>query len=156
MESGTHLFFSKKQFETAVHVAEVMIPQEGRLISPDQIVTRADALLSISNPPSGPQIRSALTLLEFVLPIVILRPIPFSLLSLKSRRKLLQKIVASHGQLRALARMLRTITAFCYYTDVNVRQAIGYVEFEQRSRYGGLDTRPYHYPPPRKEIDELR
>ena len=149
MTSGSLLFFSDKQFETAVHVAEVMISEEGRVLSPHEIVMRADTLLSKANPPSGPQIRSALTLLEFVLPIIILRPVPFSWLSPKSRRKLLHKIVASRGQLRALARMLKTITAFCYYTDANARQAIGYVEFEERSRFGGLDTRPYHYPPPK-------
>jgi hypothetical protein len=154
MASGTPHFFLKKQFETLVFVAEVMTPADGRMMSLSDIAARADALLSNTRPLSGLGIRRALTLLEFILPIIILRPLPFSWLSLDSRRKLLERIIASHGQLRSRARILETITAFSYYTDVNVRRGVAYVECEQRPRYGGLVTTPYHYPPPRKNTEE--
>jgi hypothetical protein len=132
-----------------------MIPEEGRLITPHTIAARVDTLLAQARPPSARNIRWALTSLEFVLPLMILKLPPFSQLSQRSRRRLLEKIVASRGRLRGLARMLKTLITFSYYTHTTVRRGIGYIDFEQRPRSAGLDITPYQYAPPRDNPDEV-
>lgn len=148
MADESPLFFSKRQFETVRHVAEVMIPQVGCAISAYLIARRVDALLAQAQPPSGRDIRLAVTLLEFVFPLLILTPVPFSWASRRSQRKLLEKIVARRGRLGSIARMLKTLVGFCYYTHPIVRRTIGYVDFEERPRFTLLDTTPIHHAPP--------
>jgi hypothetical protein len=148
------LFFRPRQYVTAVHVVDTMLPSDDRPIAAETVAQRADILLSRINAPAGPDIRRALDLLEFVLPLLILRFRRFSRLSPQSRRKLLERIIASHGLLRDLVRTLKLITTFCYYSDEKVRRSIGYVNFEERPRYSGLNTLPYTYSPPEAGLDE--
>jgi hypothetical protein len=148
-------FLSRREFDTIVCVVEGMVPQEGRLISAEIIGVRVDTFLARTAPPFAMDIRLALMSLEFILPLMILRIPPFSRLSPRSRRRLLEKIVASRGRLRKLARMLKTLITFCYYTHPTVRQMVGYVEFEQRPRFTGMDTTPYQYAPPQADHDGI-
>jgi hypothetical protein len=156
MDADSPLFFTERQFETVRHVAEVLIPEGGRAISANLVARRVDALLAQAKPPSARDIRLAVTLLEFVFPLMILTPVPFSRAPLSSQRKLLEKIIAGRGRLRSLARMLKTLVAFCYYTHPIVRRTIGYVDFEERPRFALLDTTPTYYALPTLDAHEIR
>jgi hypothetical protein len=147
MSSPILRFFNEKQFLTVVRAVDIFVPINPTLTS-EQIALRADEFLFSINPPSAPEIKKAIDTLEFPLPLLIFKFKSFSKLSISSRRRLLEKVVASRGSLRDLSRMLKLISTFCYYTHEQVRLTIGYVEFEDRPQFPGLDTSPHVYPPP--------
>jgi hypothetical protein len=148
MNSPGPSFFTPRQFESAVAVIDVMIPRENRLLAALQIALRADAFLDAIQPPSGDALRQGLDVLEIALPVLIGHPPPFTKLSYELQRTLLDRIVADTGKLRDLARALKLIATFSYYTDENVRLGTGYIEFEERTQFPTLDTTPHvHHPP---------
>jgi hypothetical protein len=149
MSSQQSHFFTPRQFQTLVYAIDILIPANGRILTAEEIALRADQFLDAIDGPSTEDLRRALDLLEFPLPLLILKPQPFSNLSPESRRKLLEKIVSGKGMLRDLARALKLISTFSYYTHEKVRQTIGYVEFENRPQFPGLDTRPHVHAPPK-------
>jgi hypothetical protein len=143
-------FFTQKQFETAIAAIDVLLPADDRILSPEQVALRADTFLAAANAPSGEALGGALDLLDTAMPLLIGALPPFSGLSAEQRKQILVKVVAGKGQLRDLARALKLITVFSYYTDETVRQTIGYVEFEQRPRFPMLDITPHMHEPPNR------
>jgi len=140
--------FSPNEFETFSCAADVMIPQTGRVLSPQQIAQRADSFLARVDKRYADEILRALDVLEWLIPVTILKLEPFTKLSARSRREVIQQLIDSPGLFKDVARALKLMTMFNYYTDEGVRKSIGYVEFEDRKRAQGVDQTQHTYPPP--------
>jgi len=139
-------FFSEQEFRAARAAIDVLIP-ETPAVSADEVADRADEFLSEVNTPNGNEIRQGLMFLELAFPISIGKLPPFSSLPRQDRREVLEKLIDGPGPLRDLARLLKLLTYFSYYTHPDGRRSIGYVEFEERPRFPTLDTTPLRYPP---------
>ncbi len=136
-------FFSLRQFETMIAVADVMIDDEEKKLHPIEIALRADHLLArMHSPAAKKDIRRVLFLLEWILPLMAFRPFPFSELGTHERRRVVKKIIWSRGIFKDIARTLKLLSTFPYYTDPSVRSAIGYIEFDDRKRAMDVDQLP--------------
>jgi hypothetical protein len=140
-------FFSLRQFETMIAIADVMIDDEEEKLHPVEIALRTDHLLAKIHAPAKQDIRRVLFLIEWVLPMMTLRPFPFSELGTHERRRLVKKIIWSRGIFRDLSRTLKLLTMFSYYTEPSVRSSIGYVEFVERERVKDIDQTPKSFHP---------
>jgi hypothetical protein len=135
-------FFSLRQFETMIAIADVMIDDEEEKLHPVEIALRTDHLLAKIHSSAKKDILRVLFLIEWILPVLMLRPIPFSELGTHERRRLVKKIIWSRGIFRDISRTLKLLTMFSYYTEPSVRSSIGYVEFDDRERVKDLDQTP--------------
>lgn len=138
-------YLTEAQYRTARAVIDVMIPATARVLDADTIASRADRFLGAARSPKGAQIRLALFMVEWLVPLLAWRLPPFSRRSATTRRKVLERLVRGGGVLRDLARTLRLLAVFSYYTHSDARRTIGYVDMERRPRYSGLDPTPRHY-----------
>jgi hypothetical protein len=85
-------FFSARQFETMIQLADVMIHRVGRSDDhPIQVAVDTDHELAKQADKSPGQLRAGFFLLEWVAPILVGLPIPFSDLGTHTRRRILQK-----------------------------------------------------------------
>jgi hypothetical protein len=145
-------FFSPRQFETMVQVADTMIEGDGReAVHPITTAINVDHLLAATDSPSTAQIRMLLVIVEWLLPLLVWRPIPFSSLGSTVRRQAIRRVIDSHGPLRAVARTLKVLSCFGYYGTPAGMEAMGFVPFEQRPRAARLDMTPLVHPDPFKE-----
>ena len=151
-------WFSPRSFETMVAVADTMLDADGReAIPPVRAAMHTDELLADIDAPVRSLMRLLFFVLEWVLPLGIGRPLPFTALGSRSRRRLIEilirpwrfvpKIVDS--QLRTIARTLKVLTCAGYYGDPKAMRAIGFEEFEGSPRSAGVDLTPASYPPPK-------
>ena len=151
-------FFSPRQFETMVQVADTMIEGDGReAVHPITTAINVDHLLAATDSPSTGQIRMLLVIVEWLLPLLVWRPIPFSSLGSGVRREAVRRLVdpppllapvARSSPLRAVARSLKVLSCFGYYGTPAGMAAMGYVPFEQRPRFAGINDRPFFHPDP--------
>jgi hypothetical protein len=141
-------FLSPRQFQTMIAVADTMIDSDGReAISTVEVAIHTDHLLADVDSPMTGDIRTVLALLEWVLPIMILRPLPFSALGSFNRRRAVSRVVGSGGLFRDIARTLKVLACAGYYGDPRTMRSIGYRPFDERER-GQVDQSPRHYPDP--------
>jgi hypothetical protein len=141
-------FLSAEHRRTLAAVAETLLPDGVRLLPPATITGRVDAFLARVDSPAKQDIQTALTTLEHLLPVMVLRFERFSRLGVRDRRRLIEKLIESKGFFRDIARVLKALVMFGYYTDPDVRRAIGYVEVDERPRLSGVDQTPLTFPPP--------
>jgi hypothetical protein len=142
-------FLSPRQFETMVQVADTMIDGDGReAIDPIDIAVRVDHLLEETRSPATAQIKLVLVLVEWVLPILVLRPLPFSALGSNVRRSAVERVIEAGGLLRPIARTLKVLSCVGYYGNPQTMRRLGYLPFEERQRHKGVDDSPAHYPDP--------
>ncbi|HXS48387.1 MAG TPA: hypothetical protein VN756_13100 [Solirubrobacterales bacterium] len=142
-------FFSPRQFETLIQVADTMIDGDGReAIDSVDIAVRVDHLLAETSSPALPQIKLVLILVEWVLPLLVVRPLPFSTLGSNVRRSAVEGVIGTGGFLRPVARTLKVLSCVGYYGNPETMRGLGYVPFDERPRAIGVDQSPVHYPDP--------
>jgi hypothetical protein len=142
-------FMSLRQFETFVAVADTMIDGDGReAIDPVDIAVRVDHLLADTRSTALPQIKLVLVVVEWVLPLVVARPLPFSALGSSVRRAAVERVIGMGGFLRPVARTLKVLSCVGYYGNPETMRQLGYVPFDERRRAVGVDQSPAHYPDP--------
>jgi hypothetical protein len=141
-------FLTPRQFQTMVAVADTMIDGDGReAISSIEVAINTDHLLAEVRSATTSDIRTVLVLLEWVLPIMILRPLPFSSLGSFNRRRTVERVVGAKGLFRDIARTLKVLASAGYYGDPRSMRSMGYRPFEERPR-GAADQTPAEYPDP--------
>jgi hypothetical protein len=141
-------FFTLRQFETMVQIADVMLDADDLKLHPIEVAIRTDHFLAEIDSPAREDIRLVMFLVEWVTPLLIGRIFPFSDLGTNERRRIVERVIWARGPFRDVARTLKLLSTFTYYTHPVAREGVGYVEFDQRSRSKGVDTSPKHYPPP--------
>ena len=97
-------FFGILQFKTLCAVIEVMVPSPHGGVTAEE--TRRDGPICFffaSTAPSADTIKATLDFVEIALPIFAGEILPFTTLSTKSRRHVLEKLVDSRGMLRDVA-----------------------------------------------------
>jgi hypothetical protein len=142
-------FFTPRAFETMIQIADTMIDGDGReAISPVQVAIHTDHLLADVEADAKGEIRLLMVIVEWVLPLRILRPLPFSTLGSVSRRRLVDKVIGSTGLFRDVARTLKVLASAGYYGDPQTMRRIGYLPFDERARSVGVDQSPLQHPDP--------
>jgi hypothetical protein len=141
-------FLTPRQFQTMVAVADTMIDGDGReAIAAIEVAINTDHLLADVKSPTTSEIRTVLILLEWVLPILILRPLPFSSLGSFNRRRAVERVIGAKGLFRDIARSLKVLSCAGYYGDQRSMRSVGYRPFDERAR-GAVDQAPAEYPDP--------
>lgn len=143
-------FFSLRQFETMVQIADTMIDTDGNnALNPIEIAIRTDHFLDSFDALAKEDIKSTLTIVEWLLPLIVLgRPFPFSTLGSHERRRAVEKIIGARGIFRDVARFLKLLACAGYYGSEEGMQQVGYIPFEERERSRGVNQAPQHYPDP--------
>ncbi len=143
-------FLSPRQLETMVAVAETMIDGDGReAIHPIDVAIRVDHLLDEGRPEvAGGEIKMVMFIVEWLLPLVIARPMPFTTLGSTSRRRAVEKVIGAGGPFRDVARTLKVLSCVGYYGNPETMRALGYVPFDERERSTDIDQTPIRHPDP--------
>jgi hypothetical protein len=89
-----------------------------------------------------------MVLVEWVLPLVIARPMPFSTLGSHSRRRAVEKVIGADGPFRDIARTLKVLSCVGYYGNPATMRALGYRPFDERERAAGVSQAPIRHPDP--------
>jgi hypothetical protein len=148
---GYHpLFLGRTECITLAAAAEVLIADCPPVISPGEVAKRADQYLALANNAAARKMKLALLAVE-ASPAYLLVGVPtFSSLSLDKRREVVGKLARAEGTERDLARVLKLLTTFSYYSHPEARRAVGFVDFERRPRFNPLPvfTQPNVYPEP--------
>jgi hypothetical protein len=143
-------FFSVRQFETMVQIADVMLEGEGHLaLNPVQVAVNADHLLSEITSPALKDIKFVMRILEWIAPLLAFYPVPFSLLGTNGRRRIIERVVYGRGPFRDVARSLKLLACAGYYFAPEGMASVGYVPFDDRIHATGRDRTPKTYPLPR-------
>jgi hypothetical protein len=142
-------FLSLREFETMVQVADTMIEGDGEeALHPIEVAIHVDHFLHEIDSPLRADIKGVLFVVEWLLPLLILRPIRFSNLGSNQRRRAVEKVIGAGRPFRDVARGLKLLASAGYYgSPAGMRQA-GYIPFEARRRSQGVDQSPRHYPDP--------
>jgi choline dehydrogenase-like flavoprotein len=154
-------WFGRRSFEAMVATADVMLDADGReALPPEQVAEHTDHLLHVIDTPLKSQIGLMFIVLEWVLPlIVLLRPLPFTALGERDRRRLVIKLTKATGPIplvartfRTIARTMKVLTCAGYYGDPRAKRAVGFVEYEWSPRSRGVDLSPLMRPDPRPKL----
>jgi hypothetical protein len=142
-------FFSQRQFETMIQIADAMLDTDGgAALSAIEITVNVDHMLSkVSSPAATREMRTVIILVEWVLPILQLRPFPFSSLGSEERRRLIEKVIGSKGIFRNVAKAMKVLFCIGYYGDDKGMLQTGFIPFEERER-AHQDQAPFFYPDP--------
>jgi hypothetical protein len=143
-------FFSLRQFETMIQVADTMIDTDGQnALHPIEVAIRADHFLASFDAKVQQEIKSTLVIVEWLLPLLVLgRPFPFSSLGSHERRRAVEKVIGAKGLFRDVARFLKLLACAGYYGTPEGMAQVGYIPFEERQRAQGVSQAPAHYPDP--------
>jgi hypothetical protein len=142
-------FFSLRQFETMVQIADTMIDGDGReALHPIQVAIEIDHLLDDVDTPLRQDIKRVMLLVEWLLPLLIGRPIPFSDLGSNERRRVVGKVIGAKGIFRDVARTLKMLACIGYYGNPEGMAQVGYLPFEARQRSQGVEQTPLEFVDP--------
>jgi hypothetical protein len=142
-------FLSLRNFETMVAVADTMIDGDGReAVHPIEVAVTVDHLLDRVDSPMRKELKLVLVLTEWALPLLVLRPFPFSVLGSNDRRRAVEKVINAKGPFRDIARSLKIMSCVGYYGDQRGIAQVGFVHFGQRDRSQGVDQSPLTHPDP--------
>lgn len=145
----TPRFFSPRAFETMVAIADTMIDGDGReAAGPIDVAIRTDHLLAEVRSAATEELKLVMVLVEWVLPLLILRPPPFTALGSFQRRRAVEKVIGAGGPLRDVARSLKVLACAGYYGNPDTMRRIGYRPFDERPRAAGVDQTPLVHPDP--------
>lgn len=153
-------FLSKRELRTVEKFAEVFIEGQKEAISPRDVALNIDAQLDRTQSKRKNGVKLILFLIEYIMPLFSLRP-PFSRLSAKTRKKLIQSKLAKARRVRFLKDLFRVKALFLsgYYGDKRVFDSINFVPVEKRPRYEPdkfrrLEVEPVNiYTPDENEIN---
>jgi hypothetical protein len=144
-------FLNLRQFETIVQVADAMIDGDGReAISVYEIAFNIDDALGRLDARLRKEVTQVITIVEWVLPLLVFRPFPFSSLGSHERRLAIDKVVGVRGPFgifRDVARFLKLLSGLGYYSSAAAIASTGYIAFEERER-GSADQTPKQYGDP--------
>lgn len=138
----TPRYFSIREFETMIQIADAMLDADDRLVHPIEVAVRTDHLLAEIDSPLKADIHQVMFLIEWLTPFLVLRPFPFSDLGTHERREIIRKVIWSRGLFRDVSRTLKLLSTFTFYTHPDVRTAVGYKDFDARERAFGVDQTP--------------
>jgi hypothetical protein len=148
-------FFSLRQFETVVQIADTLIDGDGQaVLHPIEVAINIDHFLAKFDSPTAEDIRSTLNIVEWGLPLITLgRPFPFSALGSHERRRAVEKVVAAESPLlrdvfKDIARFLKLLAFAGYYGSEEGMASVGYRPYEERPRSQGVDQTPLVHPDP--------
>jgi choline dehydrogenase-like flavoprotein len=142
-------FFSLRQFSTLIEIADAMIDGDGReALDPIEVAVKTDHLIARVDTPVKKDLKLVLVLVEWVLPVMILRPFPFSVLGSNERRRAVEKVINAKGPFRDVARSLKVLACAGYYGSEEALEEVGFIHFEKRPRFKGIDTDPVPHPDP--------
>jgi hypothetical protein len=142
-------FLSLRNFETMVAVADTMIEADGReAVHPIEVAVTVDHLLDRVESPMRKDLKLVLVLTEWALPLLVLRPYPFSVLGSNDRRRAVEKVINAKGMFRDVARSLKIMACVGYYGDQRGIAQAGFVHFPLRNRAQGVDQSPMAHPDP--------
>lgn len=147
-------YLTLREFETVVQIADVMLDDEKSRLHPIAVALRTDHLLAKIDSPIKKDIRLVLFLVEWLTPLLVFRLVAFSELGTHERRQVVQKVIWSKGPFRDVARTLKLLTTFSFYTHPDVRHSIGYTEVDTAERRVGIDKSPFTYPLPQNHIPQ--
>jgi len=140
--------FNLRQFETVVQVADAMIDGNGEeVLDPIDVAARIDDALDRLETPVKKDISQVLFVVEWLLPLFIAKPFPFSSLGTNDRRHAISKVIAGRGLFRDVSRFLKILSCIGYYGSPEGMRSVGYIPFEERAR-GEVDRTPSHYDDP--------
>jgi hypothetical protein len=146
-------FFSPRGFETMVQIADTMIDGDGReAIDSVQVAINADHLLAEIRSPVTQELKLVLFLVEWILPLRIGRPFPFSSLGSHQRRRAVGKVIGGKLIFRDMARSLKVLASAGYYGDPETMRSIGYVPYEERPEAQRDDQTPLVHLEPAKRV----
>ncbi|HEY4157832.1 MAG TPA: hypothetical protein VGM29_07030 [Polyangiaceae bacterium] len=131
-------YLSSAECVTLAAAAEVMIAECPGIISAAEVARRADRLLTAMDAPAGARARLAIAAVESLAGVFSFELKSFSELSLEHRREVLDKLVHGSGLPRDITRVFKMLTVVPYYSHPEVRQSIGFVDFEQRKSFSTL------------------
>jgi hypothetical protein len=147
-------FLSLRQFETMISIADVMIDGDGReALHPIEVAVGADHMLAQVESPMKSDLRFVLVLTEWVLPLLVLRPFPFSVLGTNDRRRAVEKVINAKGPFRDVARTLKVLSCAGYYGSQRGMAQVGFVHFPERERHIGVDETPLVHPDPFQAVE---
>lgn len=142
-------FFSLRQFETMIQIADTMIETDGQnALHPIEVAIRADHFLARFDAMVQEDIKTTLNIVEWLLPLVIWRPFPFSSLGSHERRRAVEKVIGARGIFRDVARFLKLLACAGYYGSPEGMTQVGYIPFDERERSKGVDQTPQQYADP--------
>ena len=142
-------FLSLRNFDTMVAVADTMIDGDGReAVHPIEVAVTVDHLLDRVDSPMRKDLKFVLVLTEWALPVLVLRPFPFSVLGSNDRRRAVEKVINAKGPFRDVARSLKIMACVGYYGDQRGIAQVGFSHFEQRERSQGVDQSPLRHEDP--------
>jgi hypothetical protein len=142
-------YVSPRQFETLIQIADTMIDGDGReAITPVEVAIRTDHLLDDIRSPVTSELKLVLVIVEWVLPLLILRPLSFSALGSQQRRRALERVIGAKGPFRDIARSLKLLACAGYYGHPDAMRSVGFIPFEERDRFTGVDTGGRVHPDP--------
>lgn len=148
-------FFSLRQFETVIQIADTMLDSDGEaVLHPISVAANIDHFLSQLDARTAEDLRSTLNIVEWGLPLITLgRPFPFSSLGSHARRRAIEKVVLPESPLlrsiyKDIARFLKLLACAGYYGSEEGMASVGYRPFEERGRGQGVDQAPLVHPDP--------
>jgi hypothetical protein len=142
-------FFTVGQFETMIQIADVMLEGEEQLeLNAVQVAVNVDHFLSQIRSPALRDLHFVLVVVEYVAPLLTLRPVPFSRLGTAARRSVVERAVFGRGPFRDVARSLKLLACAGYYCAPEGMASVGFVPFDDRARSAGVDRTPAIYPLP--------
>lgn len=142
-------YFSLRKFETMIQIADTMLDADGKeALHPIEVAINVDHLMDIIDSSAREDIDTVLVLTEWLLPLLIWRPIPFSDMGSIERRRAVEKVIGAKGVFRDVARALKMLACVGYYGSPKGMAQVGYIPFEERERSQGVDQTPQQYPDP--------
>jgi hypothetical protein len=146
-------FLSLRNFDTMVAVADTMLDGDGReAVHPIEVAVTVDHLLARVESPMRKDLKLVLVITEWALPLLVLRPFPFSVLGSNDRRRAVEKVINAKGPFRDVARSLKIMSCVGYYGDQRGIAQVGFVHYEQRGRAQGVDQTPLTHPDPFERV----
>ena len=115
---------------------------------PIEVAVTVDHLLDRVDSPMRKELKLVLVLTEWALPLMVLRPFPFSVLGSNDRRRAVEKVINAKGPFRDVARSLKIMACVGYYGDQRGIAQVGFVHFARRARSQEVDQSPLAHPDP--------
>ena len=134
------LFFSRRELRTLEKFADIAIEGHDEVISPREVAFNIDRQVARVSSKRTRSIKLILFLVEYVLPLLSLRP-PFSWMSKAARKRLVDRKIATphrRGPLRGLSRNLAQIKILFltgYYGDEKTFDSVHYIPPTERPKY---------------------
>jgi hypothetical protein len=146
-------FLSLRNFDTMIAVADTMLETDGReAVHPIEAAVTVDHLLDRVESPMRKELKLVLVITEWALPLLVLRPFPFSVLGSNDRRRAVEKVINAKGPFRDVARSLKIMACVGYYGDGRGIAQVGFVQYPLRER-SHVDQTPLVHPDPFEVVE---